>query len=293
MNLFQSNRFIALSLLLTVLGNAVAFASELNGYQLAQNNLPPLDSGYPAYNPSGGNTNSGYGNPYQNSGYQQTPLQGRVVTAPAGTNLSASVNTPISSEYARVGDRFNLTLGGDLSSGGGLVLPAGSQLEAQVVSVVQAGHGGRNGQLDIRLTSATLPNGQRVSLSGRLQTEDGTGIIKGGSTAGRVGRAALTTGVGAGLGAALGTAMGPLSGGRVGRGAIYGTAIGGGLGLAGAALQKGKEAVLPSGPVNVVLDQPLTVTPQSNFSSPSYGSPSYGSPSGGSNYGNYSGGYAY
>ncbi len=188
------------------------------------------------------------------------PLQGRVVTAPAGSFLSASLQTPVSSETARVGERFNAILGNDLAAGGQIVLPAGSQLEAQVLSVTPAGRAGRNGELDIRFTAAMLPNGQRVPLSGRIQTEDGSGLIKGGTATGRLGRAAVRTGVGAGLGAALGTAMGPLSGGRVGRGAVYGTALGSGLGALAAAAQKGNEAVLQSGQaLNVVLDQPLTV----------------------------------
>jgi type IV secretion system protein VirB10 len=225
------------------------------------------------------------------------PLQGRVVTAPAGSFFSASLTSPISSEYARVGDRFMATLGNDLAAGGNVILPAGSQLEAQVVSVTKAGRAGRNGELDIRFTAGILPNGQRVPLSGRLQTEDGTGIIRAGTTAGRVGKAALKTGLGAGLGAALGTAMGPLSGGEVGRGAIYGTAIGGGVGALTAAWQKGNDAVLQAGqPLNVVLDQPLTISP-SAYSQPAfqpqpygqsqpYGQPQpYGNPYGGQPYG--------
>jgi hypothetical protein len=213
---------------------------------------------------------------YGNNGYGNNgnlpPLQGRVVTAPAGTFMSATVNTPLSSEFARVGDRFTAVLGGDVAAGGSVVLPSGSQLEGQVVSVERAGRAGKNGYLDVRFTGATLPNGQRVALSAKIQTQDGTGLIRGGTTKGRVGKAALRTGVGAGLGAALGTAMGPLSGGEVGRGAIYGTALGGGMGLASAAWAKGEEAVLPAGqPVNITLDQPLTT----NDSGGGYGGGGY------------------
>jgi hypothetical protein len=186
------------------------------------------------------------------------------MTAPPGTVVSATLSSPVSSDFARVGDRFNATLAAPIASGGNVILPAGSQMEGQVVMVKPAGRAGKNGELDIRFTSAMLPNGQRVPLSAKIQTEDGTGIIRGGSTAGRLGRAAVTTGVGAGLGAALGTAMGPLSGGGVGRGAIYGTALGAGMGALGSAFQKGTPAVVESGtPVNIVLDQPLTTSPSS------------------------------
>ncbi len=190
------------------------------------------------------------------------PLQGRVVTAPAGTFMTATVQSPLSSEYARPGDRFNATLGSAITAGGAIVIPAGSQLEGQVVSAKRARRSGRNGSLDIRFTTALLPNGQRIPISARIQTQDGTGIIKGGSTKGTLGKAALRTGGGAAAGAALGTAMGAVSGGKVGRGAIYGTAIGGGLGAIYAGAKKGKQAVIPAGqPLNIVLDTPVTVTP--------------------------------
>lgn len=235
------------------------------------------------YSPNGGMQNN------QNL----PPLQGRVVTAPAGSFFMSSLQSPISSEYARVGDRFNATLGNDLAAGGNVILPAGSQLEAQVVSVTKAGRAGKNGELDIRFTGAVLPGGQRVPLSGRLQTEDGTGLIHGGTGWGRAGRAVVKTGLGAGLGAALGTAMGPLSGGEVGRGAIYGTAVGGGVGALAAAWQKGKDALIPAGqPLNVVLDQPLTITPNA-YGGQSYApqQQQYGQPYGGGQ-GQQGGGYS-
>lgn len=251
-----------------------------SGILLAQN-LPPLQQ--PAY-PQPGYQQPSYQQPaYPQQGYQQpsyqAPLQGRVVTAPAGSYVTGTLTSPVSSEFARVGDRFTATLGSDLAAGGSVILPAGSQLEAQVVSVTKAGRAGRNGELDIRFTSAIMPNGQRIPMSARIQTEDGTGLIKGGTTAGRIGKAALKTGLGAGLGAALGTAMGPLSGGEVGRGAIYGTAIGGGVGALAAAWQKGADAVLPGGqPLNIVLDQPLTITPPAYGAYPQQSYPQQGYP---------------
>lgn len=237
-------------------------------------------SGYGANSSSGGNNYGSTPNYSQQQpsysqyspGYQsQSPLQGYVATAPAGTVVSANLSSPISSEFARVGDRFTATLSSPVTAGSNVILPAGSQMEGQVMMVKAAGHTGRNGELDIRFTSATLPNGQRVPLSARIKTDDGTGIIKGGTTGGRVGRAAMTTGVGAGLGAALGTAMGPLSGGGVGRGAIYGTVLGAGLGALGSAWQKGKPATVDSSqPISVVLDQPLTATPSSSSGGSDY-----------------------
>lgn len=281
---------------LTVL--SVLTSLVLPGATVFAQNLPPIQGG-------GGYGNSGYGqmpgystyppatnaysNPYSgaNTGYGAQALQGYVVTAPAGTTVSATVTSPISSEYARVGDRFTVNLSGPLASGSNVLLPAGSQVEGQVVMVKPAGHTGRNGELEVRFNSAILPSGQRIPLSARLQTADNTGILKGGTTGGRMGRALVSTGLGSGLGAALGTAMGPLSGGGVGRGAIYGTVLGAGMGALGAAWQKGKPAVLDtSQPLNIVLDQPLTTSaadgnayapPQAPYGQPAYGQqPSYG-----------------
>lgn len=311
----KASRQVALSLAFSLLlpGFALAASSDTdydsNIQPLAQisQSLPPLQGtgGYnntygtnpsynntynnpaPAYQPYGQTQQYGQYNNNTNYG-QQPPLQGYVVTAPPGTVVSATMSSPISSDFARVGDRFNATLGAPIASGGNVILPAGSQMEGQVVMVKPAGRAGKNGELEVRFTGATLPNGQRVPLSARIQTEDGTGIIKGGSTAGRFGRAAVTTGVGAGLGAALGTAMGPLSGGGVGRGAIYGTALGAGMGALGSAVQKGKAAVIESGePLNIVLDQPLTTSPSamgSNMGGGGYSQPNYSQPSGDSSF---------
>jgi hypothetical protein len=224
----------------------------------------PATTNQPNYN-----TQPSY-SPYRSAPNAFQPLQGRVLTAPSGASLVASMQSSISSATANVGDRYTAVLGSDLNSGNGVILPAGTQLEAQVVSVTKAGYAGRNGLLDVRFTSAVLSNGQRVAMSAKVQTQDGTGILKGGTIATSAGKVALRTGLGAGLGAALGTAMGPLSGGRVGRGAIYGTAVGGTLGLLSSAASRGVEAVLPSGQsLNIILDQPLTV---GGSSVPSFGS---------------------
>lgn len=298
----KASRQIAFSLALILMAPGLALAASGSEAQQSKSspiyisqNLPPLQG--PGYQ---NQTYPSYGNNYQYTppqqygqqysqtpqytqqpsySQQQAPLQGYVVTAPPGTVVSATFSSAVSSEYARVGDHFTATLGSAIASGTNVILPAGSQMEGQVVMVKAAGRTGKNGELDIRFTSATLPNGQKVPLSARIQTDDGTGIIKGGTTGGRVGRAAVTTGVGAGLGAALGTAMGPLSGGGVGRGAIYGTVLGAGMGALGSAWQKGKPAVLETGsPVNIVLDQPLTTSPSAP-AQPSYSQPYNSAPS--------------
>jgi hypothetical protein len=225
------------------------------------------NNGYGSNNNYGNNNNQsygGYGQNFNSGNYGNSNLQGYVATAPAGTAVSATIGSPLSSEFAHVGDHFTATLNAPLSANGSVLLPAGSQIDGQVVVAKSAGRTGRNGELEVRFNSATLPNGQRIPLMAHIQTDDNSGIIRGGTNKGRLGRAAMGTGLGAGLGAALGTAMGPLSGGGVGRGAIFGTALGAGAGALGSAWQKGKPAVLDnSQPLNIVLDQPLTASPSS------------------------------
>lgn len=201
------------------------------------------------------------------SRYQMQPLQGRVATIPAGTTLSVSLPGVISSQYATVGDAISTTLATDLIAGSSVALPAGTQIVGQVVQAEKAGGFGKNGVLNIRFNSAITPNGQTIPISGKIATEDGTGIIYGGTTAGRVGKAAATTAIGAGLGAALGTGLGPAAGGKAGKGAIYGTAIGGGVGLLGNAVRKGNEAVLKptNGRIDIILDQPAAINQSTGY----------------------------
>lgn len=225
----------------------------------------------------------------QTAAYAQgmQPLQGYVVTVPAGTYMMGTVQSGVNSQTARAGDRVVVAVNSPVMSGGTVALPAGSMVEGQVISVTSAGRAERNGQLDIRFNQAVLPTGQRVPISARIQTEDGTGILKGGTAKGRAGTVAVKTGGGAALGAALGTAMGPLSGGSVGRGAIFGTAIGAGLGALAAGVGKGEEVALnPGEAINIVLDAPISTqasAPQNSYQNnyynqqPVYGQqPNYG-----------------
>jgi hypothetical protein len=76
----------------------------------------------------------------------------------------------------------------------------------------------------------------------------------------RSGKLLGKTAIGAGAGAALGTAIAPLSKGSIGKGAVYGAAIGTGVGAATALIQNGKEIQLPAGtPLVLTLNEPVRV----------------------------------
>ncbi len=188
-------------------------------------------------------------------------LQGYVMTVPAHTRFVATLTTPIHSELNNVGDQVRLTMNQPLiSSSGQVAIPAGSEVLGTIQNLEESGRLGRDARMVIDFNEVVLPDGQRITIFGRVATEDGELRA---STAGRRALKAVgTTAVGAGLGAALGTAIGPLSGGRVGRGAIYGTAVGAGVGALAAAASEGKELVLPAGTqVEIQLHRPVVVQP--------------------------------
>ena len=95
-----------------------------------------------------------------------------------------------------------------------------------------------------------------------MQTPDGTGILKGGTTADSTKEYTKDLAFGAAGGAIAGTVLGALSGGSVGKGAVYGTAVGAGAGLTKSLLTKGGSIVIPANSeINVVLEQPVTFSP--------------------------------
>lgn len=210
---------------------------------------PGQGQGQGSYQPS--YNQGGYGGGYGSL----PPLQGRVATAPAGTQLEVTLSSAISSSISNVGDMVSTRLNSDLSMGGNLVLPAGSQIEGQVTESQKAGLLNKSGKLSIHFTDAVTPNGMRVPLSARIAND-----LKGGSFGNTMKKSAEDTAIGAAGGAIAGTILGPLGGGRVGRGAVYGTAVGAGTGLLGSFVTKGNDVTIPAGSkINIVLDQPLTV----------------------------------
>jgi hypothetical protein len=238
-----------------------------------QQGYPPMQPQYPqagGYPPA---------NPY---------LSGRVAVVAAGTKLQASLKNTLNSGSTQPGETVEATLGSPIYSGGVEVVPAGSKLTGQVTNVVSAKRFkfGANGKIDIRFTQIETPDGRRVPLSASI--DDTQLRLTGGTTAGRVGKGLVTTGVGAAGGAALGTALGAIVGatgrGQVGRstgmGAVFGTALGGGVGAVGAVVRKGSEITIPAGSnLPIQLDESMQVA-AGGPPPPQYGNP-YGGGYGG------------
>jgi hypothetical protein len=90
----------------------------------------------------------------------------------AGTEIRATLDTPLSTGTSRVGDQFTATVAQPVSSGNGAVaVPAGSKIRGEVVQA-EAGKTlpsvrGR-GRLNLRFRDVTLPDGVTQPLTATL-----------------------------------------------------------------------------------------------------------------------------
>ena len=200
----------------------------------------------------------------QYAGKGQT-LKGRVVTVPAGVTLAAVASTPISSEFLTMGQPVSVTLGSDFYYNNSLIAPAGSTVSGVVTQVTKAKHGSMNGTLRLRFTEITTPYGVRVPISACIKTEDGTGLLKGGSKMDVTKAYAKDIGIGAGAGALTGLVASAISGGAKGKGTAIMTGVGATAGLAKSVWDKGVDVTIPSNAsIQLQIDQPITVNPSGN-----------------------------
>lgn len=205
--------------------------------------------------------NFSYSTPNTYNAQNTGNLQGKVTYVPAGTVSTVMLSNSLSSESTTVGSPVSVTLVNDLMYNGKLITSKGSVLNGTVIKAKKAGFGNRNGQIQVIFNTMTTPQGYNIPVNAVFKTDDNSGILKGGATKDSAKDYAKNTVVGAGAGAALGTAMGALSDGSVGKGAIYGTAIGGGLGLIKGAATKGDNLTVPSGAyLDIYFTQPITLS---------------------------------
>lgn len=194
------------------------------------------------------------------------PLKGTVVVIPSGASIPAMSTMELTSEFLTVGQGVSVSIPTNYYYNNTLVAPAGSSVNGTVVQVKKAGRAGTNGQLLIRFTNILTPFGQMIPISGKIKTDDGTGILKGATKVDTAKDYAKDIAIGSAAGALAGTIMGPLSGGKVGKGAALGTAVGAVGGLGKSLWDKGVDASIPAGSqINIVIDQPATFNPQQSY----------------------------
>ena len=193
---------------------------------------------------------------------QTTPPQARYHTIQADQTIRVRMNELITSERARIGDRFTTTVVEPVYANGIEVVPAGSIINGRVTNAQKAGRGSKAGMMAVKFVSLQMPsgaiypiNGSLTSLSGDTVNYDNEGQVTGRSAAKR-------NVVFIGGGAATGALIGAIAGG--GKGAGVGAGVGAGLGVAGAFFSKGKEAkVEPGTEFGVLLNQSVSL-PASN-----------------------------
>jgi hypothetical protein len=180
----------------------------------------------------------------------------------AGTEIHATLDTPLSTKTSKPGDRFTGTITEPVrGSGGGTVIPAGTRVEGEVAEMEEAKALPAlrdKPNLSLRFRDVVLPTGQTLPLTATLisvnsmngknaKRNEDEGQRQSG---GRNRDVAGTPGIGAPSGNSMGAVFGsPL------KGLAIGTLAGGGYVLS----TKGKDVNLPAQTGMVIrLDQPVS-----------------------------------
>jgi len=194
--------------------------------------------------------NENYTGAYSSSSTSSSSSSNRVGTAseqraagvvPSGTELDLRLEQALSSDTARVEDRFEATTAVDLRENGRVLIPAGSRVRGVVTAVRDAGRVERKGELQLSFDQITV-NGRSYPMRATVTEALEAGGYR--EDAGKIG-----------AGAAVGAILGGILGGV--KGAITGILIGGG-GVVAAT--EGEDVNLPAGTVlRVRLDQDLNL----------------------------------
>lgn len=168
------------------------------------------------------------------------------------------MNEQISSETARIGDRFTTTVVDPVYVNGMEAAPAGSIITGRVTDVKRAQRRSQAGEIGVKFITLQTPDGRSYPINGSLTSmaTDAVNYDSEGQVSGRssMQRNAIFIGGGAGAGAIIGA----IAGG--GRGAGVGAGVGAGLGVAGALFSRGEEAVVrPGTQFGVLLNQRITL----------------------------------
>ena len=200
----------------------------------------------------------------QSQTYTGQPLKGYLVSVPAGSTVPVVTTRELASNSLTQGQLVQMALGSDFYYNNQLIASAGSLVTGTVTVAKKAKHGAMNGQLKITFTQITTPQGVQIPINGVIRTNDGSGLLVGGTKMDVTKEYAKDMAVGSAAGAVTGLVFGALAGGSVGQGAALGTAVGAGGGLIKAGTVKGNDVIIPANSsVDLLLTQPITVQPSS------------------------------
>ena len=250
---------ISFLLAAVLFGANISFAA--GNFSYTQQNYQPQTNPAPQF---GTQTNNFQRQNYRNNNKVNTnpTLKGHIVTVPAGQNIPVVTTMALSSENLTLGQNVSVALGSDFYYNGSLIAPAGSSITGQVLEVSKAKRGSMNGKLMVRFTQITTPYGMQIPISAVIKTDDGTGVLVGGTKLDVAKDYGKDLAVGSAAGATAGLVMSALSGGDLGRGTALGTAVGAGGGLVKSIWDKGDNVEIPANAgIQLTLTQAITVNP--------------------------------
>jgi hypothetical protein len=164
----------------------------------------------------------------------------RELRVPAGAEIVARLEEPLSSRTARTEDRFEATVLQPVTVAGVVAVPAGARVRGIVRDAQPAERPSRGGRLELEFTTLYIDR-DRLDIRGRVVSLDDK------TTQDRAKKA--------GLGAVLGGVVGSVLGGK--EGAVVGVIVGGGGAVVAT---KGQDIELPAGAVMVMrLDREVVV----------------------------------
>ena len=180
---------------------------------------------------------------------------------PEGTEFKLVLHTKINSKTSKKGDVVITTLFDPIySEDDEVILPKGIRVDGRVQEVHAAAHRGKGGQLYVLFNSLTLPDGQKLAITGSLTEVFGSGNGGGNSSVDAEGD---LKGGGPGKAQRIILFGAPTAAGVAAGGVGVGIAAGVGGALAAYFLPKGKQAELASGSlIGMRLDRDLTITVQ-------------------------------
>ena len=177
-----------------------------------------------------------------------------------GTTIRARLLNDLSTSFAHPGDPFRAKVASDVFRGDEVLIPAGSEIDGEVLQV-SSGHFGGHGSMILRPRTVILPSGSRFQLYAQVMGAPGSNTKVGGEGAITPGSRLKKDGI--------------IYGGGVGAGAVTGAVLGGPAGaLAGSVVAAGAvtvhllmdhpQANLKEGTVLLfALTQPLNLMPES------------------------------
>jgi hypothetical protein len=165
---------------------------------------------------------------------------------PSDAVIGLQVETPITTETARVEDQVVARVTRDVKVGDRVAIPSGAKAQGEVTLVERGGKLKDRARLGVRFTSVVLADGTRVPIDTDTIYREGEGQAT--QSAAKIGGGAIG---GAIIGGILGGA----------KGAVIGSTAGAGAGTAVVMAGGRNAATLSSGsPVTVRLQEPATVT---------------------------------